>query len=197
MKTQSKTTLCGVALLALLGARGASAATPAPLNGPLVPGVCLLSQEDLIERSQVGQAATARLRTLTQDVQTALDAEKARLERKGNALGDQRAALPPAQFQAQATALNQRAQALQAEAGERSRQVDATRAKALNHILQDAQPFIAQAFTAHGCGLLISRGTVIGGNLANDLTPEVLTALDAKVTPTPFDLEPPATSPAK
>jgi Skp family chaperone for outer membrane proteins len=175
----------------------ASPSAAPSLTGPLIAGVCLLSQEDLIERSRVGQAATGRLRVLTQDVQTALEAEKARLERKGNALGAQRAALPPAQFQAQAMALNQRGQALQSEAGERSRQVDATRAKALNRILQEAQPLIAQAFTAHGCGLLISRNAVLAGNLGNDLTPEVIVALDAKVAPLTFDLEPPTTPAAK
>jgi Skp family chaperone for outer membrane proteins len=155
-----------------------------------VPGVCLLSQESLIGRSKVGQAATARLRELAGQVQANLNGEKARLEARGKALNDKRATLTPLQMQAQSQALNQRAQALQAEAGERSQQIDATKTRAFNRVLQEAQPFVAQAYAAHGCGLLFARETVLTGNLGNDLTDEVLAALDAKAMPITFDLEP-------
>jgi Skp family chaperone for outer membrane proteins len=167
------------------------AAPPAPSHGPLVQGVCLLSQESLIARSKVGQAATARLRELASQMQTNLNAEKARLEARGKALGEKRATLTPMQIQTQSQALNQRAQALQTEAGERTQQLDATKTKAFNLVFQKAQPFVAQAYAAHGCGLLFARETVLSGNLGNDLTDEVLAALDAKATPITFDLEPP------
>jgi Skp family chaperone for outer membrane proteins len=167
----------------------AAVAAP-PSKGPLVPGVCLLSQEALIARSKVGQAATARLRELAGQVQANLNAEKARLEARGKALNDKRATLTPLQMQAQSQALNQRAQALQAEAGERTQQIDLTKTKVFNRVLQQAQPYVTQAYAAHGCGLLFARETVLNGNLGNDLTDEVLTALDAKATPIAFDLEP-------
>ena len=201
-----KTALMGLATAALMSWTGASAA-PAPvapasapaaapsLTGPLVPGVCLLSQEEIIGRSQVGQAATARLRSLTQAAQSALEAEKAKLERQGNALNAKRASLSPAEFQAQGQALNKRAQAFQAEAAERSRQIDATRTKVLGLILEQAQPSFTQAYAAHGCGLLFSRAAVLGGNLGNDLTAETIAAMDAKAAPLTFDLEP-ASAPA-
>ena len=169
--------------------------TPAALapasKGPLIQGVCLLSQEALISRSKAGQAATARLRELAGQVQTNLNAEKARLEARGKALQDSRATLTPLQIQAQSVTLNQRAQALQAEAGTRSQQIDATKTKAFGRVIEQAQPFIAQAYaTLPKCGLLFAREAVITGNLGNDLTDEVVTALDAKVTPVTFDLEP-------
>ena len=171
-------------------AAAAAIATPAASKGPLVPGVCLLSQEALIARSKVGQVATARLRELAGQVQANLNAEKARLEARGKALNDKRATLTPLQIQAQSQALNQSAQALQAKAGERSQQIDATKGRVLNQVLQQAQPFVAQAYAAHGCGLLFAREAVLTGNLGNDLTDEVLAALDAKGTPITFDLEP-------
>jgi Skp family chaperone for outer membrane proteins len=169
----------------------AAAAGPAASKGPLVPGVCLLSQEALITRSKVGQAATVRLRELAGQVQANLNAEKARLEARGKALNEKRATLTPLQIQAQSQALNERAQALQAEAGERSQQIDATKARAFNRILQEAQPYVTQAYAAHGCGLLFAREAVLTGNLGNDLTEEVLAAVDAKAAPVTFDLEPP------
>ncbi len=182
------------------GASSAPAAAPpattpvaAPkLEGPLVAGVCLLSQQDLVARSKVGQAAMARLKTLTQGVQSSLEAEKASLERKGAALQAQRATLPPQQYQAQGMALNQKGEALQARAAERSRQIDATRTKALSRIIQQASPYIADAYAAHACGLLVSREAILGGNMGNDLTAEVLASLDAKGIPMTFDLEPPS-----
>jgi Skp family chaperone for outer membrane proteins len=172
------------------GAPAVALTTPAASKGPLIPGVCLLSQEALITRSKVGQAATARLRELASQVQANLNGEKARLEARGKALNDKRATLTPLQIQAQSQALNQSAQALQTKAGERSQQIDATKTRVLNRVLQEAQPFVAQAYAAHACGLLFTREAVLTGNLGNDLTDEVLAALDAKGTPITFDLEP-------
>jgi Skp family chaperone for outer membrane proteins len=172
----------------------APVAPPAPPRGPLVAGVCLLSQEALLARSKIGQAATARLRELAAQVQTSLNAEKARLDARAKALEEKRATLTPLQLQAQSLALNQRGQALQAEASERSQQIDATKTKAFTRVLDQAKPLIDQAYATHSCGLLFARETVLTGNLGNDLTDEVLAALDAKGAPVTFDLEPPRTA---
>ena len=206
--TSFKSALLGLTALTLLTAQAAhAAAPPAPAaapappvapavaaaapNGPLVVGICLLSQETLITRSKVGQATTARLRELAAQVQANLNAEKARLEARGKALEAKRATLSPMQIQAQGQAINASAQALQARAAERSAQIDATKTKAYGQVIQQAQPFITQAYGAHACGLLLARETVLSGNMTNDLTSEVLAALDAKGAPVTFDLQPP------
>ena len=170
----------------------APVAAPAPpaMTGPLVPGVCLLSNQGLVSRSKIGVAASARLEQLTHAAQTQFNGEKASLEARAKALSAKRATLPPAQLQAQGQALNQRYQALQAQASVRSGQLDATRAKATARVIDAAQPFVAQAFAAHGCGLLLAREAVLGGNLGNDLTGEVVTAMDTKATPITIELEP-------
>ena len=174
-----------------VAAPAAPAAPPAAdVKGPLIAGVCLLSQEGLITRTKVGQATTARLRELAQQAQANLTAEKSRLEARGKALEAKRATLTPLQLQAQGQALNQRAQALQTEAGARQQQIEATKTRAFSQVLEQAKPFIAHAYGAHACGLLFGRETVLTGNLGNDLTPEVIAAMDAKVTPVSFDLEP-------
>ncbi len=167
-----------------------SAAAIPGLVGPAVAGVCLLGREELIGRSKVGQAAVARLRTLTGQVQATVDSEKARLEARGKAMDARRPTMTPQQIQTESLALQHRAQALQTELGERQRQVEATRAHALSLVLDAAQPFVAEAFTAHKCGLLVAREAALGGNYANDLTPEVLAAFDATGVPISFELEP-------
>ena len=199
--TSFKATVAGLAALTLISAPAGRAQTPPapatptaalpPLsNGPLVAGVCLFSQEAVVTRSKVGQAATARLRDLAQQVQSTINAEKARIEARGKALQAKRATMTPLQMQAEGQALNARVQALQAQAGERAQQIDATKTKAYGEVLREAQPFIVQAYGAHGCGLLFAREAVLTGNLGNDLTGEVLAQLDAKGTPVTFDLEP-------
>jgi hypothetical protein len=52
-----------------------------------------------------------------------------------------------------------------------------------------AQPVVASVYQQKGCGLLLDRGVVLGGNMANDLTPAVVQGLDAKMSTISFDLE--------
>ncbi len=191
---RSKTIRAAALTVGMLFAQTAWAASETPpaaaMVGPLVAGVCLLSRQDLVSHSKIGLAAAARLETLTRASQTEFNGEKARIEARAKALGAKRGSLPPAQLQAQGQALNQRFAALQAQAGVRARQIDDTHAMVAARMVDGAQPYIAAAFAAHGCGLLVAREAVLGGNLTNDLTPEVLVALDAKAAPLTFELEP-------
>ncbi len=56
-----------------------------------------------------------------------------------------------------------------------------TRTKALERIANEAQPVIAQAYAAKKCGLLFDRNGTLGGKFANDLTPDVVRLLDARL----------------
>ena len=175
------------------------AAAQVAMGGNPVPGVCMLSQQAVLTNAKVGQAATARLQTLAQQAQAELTADKAPIEADAKALDAQRATLKPAELQQKQRALAARAQALQQKANLRQREVEATREKALARISADAQPVIAAVYKSRDCGLLVDRGTVLGGNMANDLTPAVVTGLDAKITTITFDrenLSAPAAAPA-
>ena len=168
----------------------APAATVGGLTGPLVPGVCLLSRDDLIMKSKVGEAAVGRLKVLAAHAQASIDAEKTHLEASGKALSAKRATLTQPQFEAEATALQRRAQNLQVDVSTRERQIELTRNHAYAQILEAAQPFVAGAFAEHKCGLLFAREAALGGNFGNDLTSDVLTAFDAKGTPITVELAP-------
>jgi Skp family chaperone for outer membrane proteins len=103
-----------------------------------------------------------------------------------------RATLTPMQIQAESQALSLREQSLQAEASERSKQLDVAKSKAFGAVIEGAQPLIAKAYAAHGCGLLLAREAAISGNFGNDITGEVIAALDAA----PPQIAPPAAAPA-
>jgi Skp family chaperone for outer membrane proteins len=157
-----------------------------PLGGPVVAGVCLLSREAIFANAAVGKAASARLQELTRAAQTEIDGERPALETEARALEGQpdNAANRPRR-----EALATRWQALQARATHSSREIEATRAKALERIANEAQPVIAQVYGQKRCGLLFDRGAALGGNFANDLTADVVRALDARIQTITFERE--------
>ncbi|MBE1162413.1 OmpH family outer membrane protein [Dyella acidiphila] len=189
-------TLLAVAAVALIGVPGAAvhaqtSATGGPsLNGPVVPGVCLLSREAIFANAKVGQAATARLKQLAQQAQSQIDAERKPIDTDVQAYRAKASSLSADQRQAQEQALGQRMQQVQIDQQTKGRQIEATRVKALDQIAQYAQPVIASAYESKKCGLLLDRNVAFGGNMANDLTPAVVQGLDAKITTISFNLEP-------
>lgn len=191
--------LAAVAALAQPAAAQTSAApAPAaqPLGGPAVPGVCLLSREAVFTNAKVGLAATGRLRELAQTAETELAVDRKPLEDEAKALEAQRASLKPAELQQRQQALGAKLQPVQLKAQQRQQQLELTRQKALAEISEQAQPVIAAVYKARGCGLLFNRDAVMGGNMAGDLTADVVKGLDAKLTTITFDLAslPPATA---
>jgi len=175
-------------------ASSAMAQTPArptapPLGGPAVPGVCLLSREAIFANAKVGLAATARLKDLTDKAQAEVNDARKPIDTDVAAYRQQAATMTPEQRQAQEQALAARLQPVQARAALLGSEIDATRAKALQRISDEAQPVIASVYKAKGCGLLVDRNTVLGGNLVNDLTAGVVAGLDAKISTITFELE--------
>jgi len=186
-------------LLAALWAAPAFAQQPAapPLGGPAIPGLCSVSIQDVIGGSKVGQAATTLLRQLSQPASIDLNNQAQAFQADAKALAAKRATLKTADYQAQQQALQARYGVLQAKNNELARQVEATRMKALNQISTYVQPVVAEVYKAHGCGLLLDRAAVLGGNLSGDLTAGVIQGLDARVTTITFQLEPPQAAPAQ
>jgi Skp family chaperone for outer membrane proteins len=186
--------LSGAALLAVSGAataqtaQGGAAAVPAaqPLGGPVVPGVCLLSREAIFANAAVGKAASARLQELTRAAQAEIDTQRTPIETEARTLEGQP---ETAQNKPKREQLAQRWQALQAQASRNSQEIEATRVKAMNRIATEAQPVIAQVYGQKKCGLLFDRGAALGGNFANDLTADVVKALDARIQTITFERE--------
>lgn len=172
------------------GAPAAPAAQPAqaaqPLGGPVVAGVCLLSREAIFANAAVGKAASTRLAELTRAAQAEVDAQRTPLETEAKALEGQS---DTAANKQKREYLATRWQALQLQAAHTSREIEATRAKALERIANEAQPMIAQVYTAKKCGLLFDRGAALGGNFANDLTADVVRALDGRIQTITFERE--------
>lgn len=185
--------LLAAALLAATGlslAPLSSAHAADSLGGNAVPGVCLLSREGVFAQSKVGQAAGQRLGQLAAQGRAQLDSQSKPLDTDLQSFRQKAASLSEAQRKQQGTALQERVRAFQSQAGELNQRVQLTRAKVMQRISEDAQPIVASAYQSHHCGLLLDRDSVLGGNMANDLTGEVVQGLDRKITTINFDLEP-------
>ena len=143
----------------------------------------------MFANATVAIAATARLKTLSDQAQAEIDAERKPLEAENAAVNAADSKLSAADKQARLASLGARAQALQARANQRSREIEATRVKATQRISQELQPVVAQVYRAHKCGLLFDRNAVLGGNMGGDLTAEVIRGLDARISTLTFDRE--------
>jgi Skp family chaperone for outer membrane proteins len=157
-----------------------------PLGGPQIPGVCLLSQAAVFTNAKVGVAATARLKQLSEQAQAEVTVDRTPIETDARTAD----ALPAgADKTARTQSLSVRLQALQTKANLLTREIEATRVKALDRIAAEEQTIIGQVYTAHKCGLLFDRNSVLGGNMGGDLTPDVVKGLDARMTTITFDRE--------
>lgn len=163
-----------------------AAQAPAPaastLGGPLIPGVCLLSREAVLANAKVGIYASQRIRQLTEEAQAEVNADRKPIEADVAAFRAQAAKMTPEQRLAQEKALAARLAPIQTKAEQRTREIEKTRAKAIDTIGQQLQPVIAAVYTQKACGLLLDRNTVLGGNMGNDLTQAVVAGLDARLT---------------
>jgi outer membrane protein len=182
-----------VALTAASGAFAqaapAAAAAPAVTHGPALPGVCVISIENAIGASTVGKYVDSRIQQIVAQVNAELNGEKTAIDTDAKALDGRRATLDQNSLEQQAAALQVRANALQRKAQLRDREVQATEQKAVGRIGQEMEPLIRQVYQQRQCSLLLQRTAIVIANPAMDVTPQVVTALNAKITQFTFDRE--------
>jgi Skp family chaperone for outer membrane proteins len=179
-----------IAATGLAAAPVSSARAAETLQGNPVPGVCLLSREAIFAQAKVGQAASKRLNELAVQARAKLVDERKPLDADIRSFQQKAPSLSEAQRKKEGSALQQRMQSFQGEAGALNERVQLTRAEAMRMIGKDAESVIASSYKSHHCGLLLNRNTVLAGNMSNDLTAEVVQGLDRKVTTISFDLQP-------
>ena len=167
------------------------ASTPAPAvaQGPVIPGVCLLSVNQAIAQSTVGGYVRTRLDQIVTQVRAELSPEETAISTEGKTLDASKATLDQATLQSRAQALQGRYAAFQQKADLRQREVKATQDKALNRIAQELEPIAQQLYQAHRCSVLIDKGSVMLANPEMDLTPAAITSLNGKLQQFPFDRE--------
>jgi outer membrane protein len=193
----TKSFVAGVCVAAVALAAGSSAfaqaaapAAPPPVtHGPPITGMCVISVENAIGASTVGKYVETRMQQIVAQVNAELNGEKASIDSDAKALDAKRATLDQTSLDQQASALQVRANALQRKAQLRDREVSATEQKAIGRIGQEMEPMIRAAYQQKNCSVLLQRTAVVIANPAMDITPQVVTALNAKITQFAFDRE--------
>jgi len=180
----------GLAITPVAPVQAAPAQGADALGGNPVPGVCMLSREAVFANAKVGQAASRHLKQLADQAKSQLDSQRKPLQADVQAFQQKAKSLTEAQRKQQGQALQQRMEAFQSQAGELNERIQLTRSKVMERIGQDAEPVVASVYNSHHCGLLLNRDSVLGGNVQNDLTSEVIQGLDRKITTISFNLEP-------
>jgi len=167
-----------------------AAATPqAAVHGPPIANMCIISVEGAIGGSTVGKYVDTRMQQIVAQTNAELTGEKTAIDNDAKALDARRATLDQSTLEQQASALQVRANALQRKAQLRDREVSATEQKAVGRIGQEMEPLIRQVYQQKNCSVLLQRTAVVIANPAMDITPAVVTALNAKITQFAFDRE--------
>jgi outer membrane protein len=188
--------LSAVAALAAASSAFAQAPAAAPaaqppgvVHGPPIAGVCVVDVQGVIGASTVGRYVEGRLQQIGAQVKAELTGEQGALVNDAKAFDAQRATMDQnTQVQRNAD-LQKRDIALQQKAQQRQQELQATQQKALNRVYQEMQPLITQAYQQKNCSVLLSREGVMAANPAMDISQQVVTALNAKLTQFPFDRE--------
>lgn len=182
--------LAGIVLPSIAHAQAGQSAVGSPgLGGPVVPGVCLLSREAIYANAAIGKAATLRLQQLASEAQAEIEGERKPIDSEIQAFRAASESMKPQERQQRDQDLVAKLRPIQAKTELRAREIEATRAKAMQRIADEAQPVIKDVYQARKCGLLFDRNAALGGNFTNDITADVVRALDAKVSTISFDRE--------
>jgi outer membrane protein len=167
--------------------QAAAPAAPAVTHGAPVPGLCVISMEGAIARSTVGKHVESRMQQIIAQVNAELTGERTGIDNEAKALEGQRATLDANTFEQRASALQVRANALQRKASLREREVQATEQEAIARVGRDMEPLIRQAYQQKACSVLLQRQAIVFGNPALDITDNVVTALNARLTTFPIE----------
>lgn len=163
------------------------ATTPPP--GPALPGVCVFSAEHAIAMSSVGKAYDARMRQLQAQAQAELNPERTAIETDARTLQGSQSTVAADVYQQRAQALNQRAQAYQVKAEQRSKELEATQQKNLGRITAELPPLVVAVYSAHKCSVVVAADALIAVNPGMDISEDVTKALNGKMTTISFDRE--------
>jgi len=172
--------------------RAAAPATPAATaisHGPAIAGVCIVDIDQILAESAIGKAANTRLQKLQTDVQAEVTAEQTSLVNDAKTFQAQRATLAQDAADKKDADLQVRNNALQRKVQQRQAELQATQQKAADRILSEIDPVEAQVYQQRNCSVLLSRQSVIAANPAMDITPVVITALNARISTLTFERE--------
>jgi outer membrane protein len=164
-----------------------AAATAAEASAPVIPGICVYSQDIAIGSSVVGKAVQVRLGQLNAQTNAEVNDAVGKWQADVKTFQASAATLPQDQQQQQGGALQQRQQQLEQLAQIREREMQLTQQNALGQVSQALDPLIIDSFTAHKCSILVDRNATFLASAGMDITKDLVARLDSKIQTLSFD----------
>lgn len=159
--------------------------------GKPTPGVCFLSKQKVLDQSSAGAAANQRMEAIRNAVIQELSGERAAIAVDANALQADKPIISQTAYQQRAGALALRQQSFENLQNTRNSQIAHTRARVTAVLIRQMAPLLAQILSQRGCSAVFESSDAYAFTPAMDLTDDVIRAMDARLGPIAFDLEPP------
>jgi outer membrane protein len=179
-----------VALASLFSASAASAQTGPTNPGPVIPGVCVYFNQQLLATSTAGLSVQTRMAALANEVQGELTPYATAIQTEAQALQAGATAIPADQLQTRRQQLQLRVQEAQALEETRSNELQYTLGEQRRLITAAVEPILSALYTERGCGILIDRESVFFMNPAMDVTATVIERLNAQLPSLTFNRMP-------
>jgi Skp family chaperone for outer membrane proteins len=172
------------------GAATAPAAAPIA-QGPPIPGYCVVSTNEVIGGSKVGQAVLARLKVLASQVNAELQPEADGIRTDERALEAQQASTDAATLQAKRANLELRVANFEKREQQRQQEMQATQQKQFGVIAKELNPVMISLYQQQHCSILVDgdAGGVRIANPAMDLSHAAIVGLDGRIQTLTFDRE--------
>lgn len=174
------------AVAALTFATSTAAQTPAPAaqnltHGPAIPGLCVFSRGEALATSTVGKYIGTRIDQLVKQVDAELEPEVKAVQTESQTLQSSKATMDKATYDQRYQAMMTRAANLERKGQLRQRELQVTGQKAEGRFFQEVQPLLTTAYQQRKCSILLDGDGVMGVNPAMNITPTVVSALNAKI----------------
>lgn len=190
MKKTLLMTVCGLAALTLTtvsyaqtpAAKPATAA-PATKPGPVIPGVCIYSNDAVMANADISKTAAQRLEQINSAAEAELEPDIKALEAERASLAKQEATLAKDKFQPLAQAFFGKAKTFSDKAFIVNQELVRTEREANRLVGAAIGPVLTTVYETRGCGMLVDRNAVLFANPTMDITGEVIDKLNAAKPP--------------
>jgi outer membrane protein len=176
-------------------ARPAAAAPARPAAGPPlsfgapIAGLCVYSEGQIFGQSRVGQAVSARMKMLANEVNAELQPEATAIQTERNTLQTSASTLDQNTLNQRAQALQTRFETFEKRAQQRNEELKETQAKEIQEMERQLQPVLTQLFQQNRCSILLEReqAGIAAVNPAMDFSGQAVAGLDGRIQSLTFD----------
>lgn len=155
------------------------------------PGIILINREALLVESKAGQDMAKQIQAIRKGIEDDLQKKADKLRADEESLAGQQSILTQDAFEAKRKVLMGQRQALQKEADDRSRQLQAGVVAAQNKVWQAVSPILDALLIEKKAVLMLERDAVVRGTMADlDVTAVAIKLLDEKLPSVKVELPP-------